>query len=111
MKKFIDSWGWFWEICSSDDEGAVAFGPTGISRPTEYAGSASLRDAHDKGIDIITIVGDDGWEYVTAHSSPESRAAAAAWRRSRRNQRRNRRRQIQHLKVSMGALVAHAHVA
>lgn len=33
---FIDSWGGFWEACKVDDEGAEAFGPTGISRQVVF---------------------------------------------------------------------------
>lgn len=34
MKMFVDSWGWIWETCTPDAEGACAFGPCGCARET-----------------------------------------------------------------------------
>ena len=32
MRVFFDSWGQAWTPCTGDDQGAEAFGPTGIAR-------------------------------------------------------------------------------
>lgn len=71
---FFDSHGSPWESCDDLDRGAVAFGPTGISRPIEdprlariMAGSTNPRDTRPSrqvAIEERLLLVVDGWDCV-----------------------------------------------
>jgi hypothetical protein len=52
---FFDSHGCGWVTCPADHPEAVAFGPSGASRPVEVI----FADVRER-----TFVGDDGWCYL-----------------------------------------------